>query len=139
METKELKEWIWGEFTLGGGYIQGKICDSNLLIESTPDRVALSRVDVGVRATTSGPPQVTFSGQSGDEGIDGIIREDRLGLEVIYLQAKRWQGAVGRPEIQRFVGALHGKHARKGVFITTSSFTQDARHYVAVSIAKSYW
>jgi len=75
-------------------------------------------------------------GQSGDEGIDGIIRQDRLGLEVIYLQAKRWQGPVGRPEIQRFVGAPHGKHARKGVFITTSSFTQDARHYVAALDSK---
>jgi restriction system protein len=75
-------------------------------------------------------------GQSGDEGLDGIIREDRLGLEVIYLQAKRWQGPVGRPEIQKFVGALHGKHARKGVFITTSAFTQDARSYVAALDSK---
>ena len=56
-------------------------------------------------------------GQSGDEGIDGIIKEDRLGLDVIYLQAKRWDGTVGRPEIQKFVGALHGKRAKKGVFI----------------------
>jgi restriction system protein len=67
---------------------------------------------------------------SGDEGIDGIINEDRLGLEVIYLQAKRWERPVGRPEIQKFVGALHGKRARKGVFICTSSFTQEAIEYV---------
>lgn len=69
-------------------------------------------------------------GRSGDEGIDGIIKEDRLGLDVIYLQAKRWEGTVGRPEIQRFVGALHGKHARKGVFLTTGEYSQTARDYV---------
>jgi restriction system protein len=68
-------------------------------------------------------------GRGGDEGIDGVIREDRLGLETIYVQAKRWQSSVGRPEIQRFAGALQGQRARKGVFITTSSFTKDARAY----------
>lgn len=70
-------------------------------------------------------------GRSGDEGIDGIIKEDRLGLDVIYLQAKRWDSTVGRPEIQRFVGALHGKRAKKGVFITTGKFSNDALEYVA--------
>ena len=70
-------------------------------------------------------------GKSGDEGIDGIISEDRLGLDVIYLQAKKWEAVVGRPEIQKFVGALHGKRAKKGVFITTSSFSADARSYVS--------
>ena len=70
-------------------------------------------------------------GGAGDEGIDGIINEDRLGLDVIYIQAKRWEGTVGRPEIQKFVGALHGKRARKGVFITTGSFSADARQYVS--------
>lgn len=69
-------------------------------------------------------------GQSGDEGIDGIIKEDRLGLDVIYLQAKRWDGTVGRPEIQKFVGALHGKRAKKGVFLTTGRFSEDAVRYV---------
>jgi restriction system protein len=69
-------------------------------------------------------------GASGDEGIDGLINEDRLGLDTIYLQAKRWDGTVGRPEIQKFVGALHGKRARKGVFITTSCFSSDASDYV---------
>lgn len=68
-------------------------------------------------------------GGGGDEGIDGIIKEDRLGLDTIYVQAKRWQSTVGRPEIQRFAGALQGQRARKGVFITTSSFTADARSY----------
>lgn len=70
-------------------------------------------------------------GKSGDEGIDGIISEDRLGLEAIYIQAKRWAGTVGRPEIQKFVGALHGKRARKGVFITTGTYSNEARDYVA--------
>lgn len=70
-------------------------------------------------------------GQSGDGGIDGIIKEDRLGLDAIYLQAKRWQGSVGRPEIQKFVGALQGQRARKGVFITTSTFTADAIDYAS--------
>lgn len=71
-------------------------------------------------------------GQSGDEGIDGIIDEDRLGLDAIYVQAKRWKPAqaVGRPEIQKFVGALAGKRAKKGIFITTSSFSSDAMRYV---------
>src|SRR5260370_40689497 len=69
-------------------------------------------------------------GAAGDEGIDGVISEDRLGLDTIYLQAKRWEGTVGRPEIQKFVGALHGKRAKKGVFITTGLFSTDAREYV---------
>lgn len=69
-------------------------------------------------------------GHTGDEGIDGIIKEDRLGLDVIYVQAKKWEGTVGRPEIQKFVGALHGKRARKGVFITTGRFSEDAVTYV---------
>jgi restriction system protein len=70
-------------------------------------------------------------GKTGDEGIDGIINEDRLGLDIIYIQAKRWQGVVSRPEIQKFAGALQGKRARKGIFITTSYFSQEARQYVS--------
>jgi restriction system protein len=70
-------------------------------------------------------------GGSGDEGVDGIISEDRLGLDNIYIQAKRWQGSVGRPELQKFVGALQGKRARKGVFLTTGTFSVDAIDYVA--------
>lgn len=70
-------------------------------------------------------------GRSGDEGIDGIIKEDPLGLDIIYLQAKRWEGTVGRPEIQKFAGALQGQRARKGIFITTSSFTSDALEYTS--------
>ena len=68
-------------------------------------------------------------GRSGDGGIDGIIKEDRLGLDVIYVQAKRWEGTVGRPEIQRFAGALQGQRARKGVFITSRGFSREAIDY----------
>jgi restriction system protein len=70
-------------------------------------------------------------GKSGDEGIDGTIKEDRLGLDIVYIQAKRWQpgNIVGRPEIHKFVGALAGQGAKKGIFITTSSFTKEALDY----------
>lgn len=68
-------------------------------------------------------------GKSGDEGIDGVIKEDRLGLDTIYIQAKRWDQTVGRPEIQKFAGALQGMRAKKGVFITTGSFSAEARAY----------
>ena len=68
-------------------------------------------------------------GKSGDEGIDGIIKEDKLGLDTIYIQAKRWDGTVGRPEIHKFVGALTGQGATKGIFITTSNFSKDALDY----------
>ncbi|MDR4508521.1 MAG: restriction endonuclease [Candidatus Brocadiaceae bacterium] len=70
-------------------------------------------------------------GRSGDEGIDGIIKEDRLGLDIIYIQAKRWENTVSRPEIQKFAGALQGQRARKGIFITTSSFSREAQDYVS--------
>ncbi|PIR53815.1 restriction endonuclease [Candidatus Peregrinibacteria bacterium CG10_big_fil_rev_8_21_14_0_10_42_8] len=69
-------------------------------------------------------------GRSGDGGIDGVIKEDKLGLGLIYIQAKRWDSnSVGRPDVQSFVGALNGKFARKGIFITTSQFTQEATEY----------
>ncbi len=71
--------------------------------------------------------------KSGDEGIDGIIREDKLGFSLIYIQAKKWDRAssVGRPEVQKFVGALAGQGASKGLFITTAQFTREARDYAA--------
>ena len=75
-------------------------------------------------------------GKSGDGGIDGIIKEDMLGLDVIYIQAKRWHANVGRPEIQKFVGALQGQRAKKGVFMTTSGFSSDALDYVSRIDAK---
>lgn len=75
-------------------------------------------------------------GQAGDEGIDGIIDEDRLGLDTIYIQAKKWEHIVGRPKIQKFAGALMGKRSKKGIFITTSSFSQEAVTYAANIDAK---
>jgi restriction system protein len=69
-------------------------------------------------------------GKSGDGGLDGVINEDRLGLDVVYIQAKRWEGPVGRPVVQAFAGSLEGARARKGVLITTSYFTTDAESYV---------
>lgn len=75
-------------------------------------------------------------GRSGDEGIDGIIKEDRLGLDAIYVQAKRWEATVGRPEIQKFAGALQGQRANKGVFITTSLFSREAEEYTNVIASK---
>jgi restriction system protein len=70
-------------------------------------------------------------GKSGDGGIDGIIKEDRLGLDAIYIQAKRWDNPVGRPEIQKFAGALQGQRAKKGVFLSTSVFSSEAHDYVS--------
>jgi restriction system protein len=72
---------------------------------------------------------VTQTGGTGDGGIDGVISLDRLGLEKVYVQAKRWQDAVGRPVIQSFFGALAGRRATKGVFITTSAFSKEAIAY----------
>jgi restriction system protein len=70
-------------------------------------------------------------GRSGDDGLDGIIKEDHLGLDAIYIQAKRWGKTVGRPEVQAFAGSLEGVRGRKGVFITTSTFSSEAREYVS--------
>jgi restriction system protein len=81
---------------------------------------------MGYGATQSDVQQV---GGAGDGGIDGVIALDKLGLEKVYIQAKRWKANVGRPEIQGFFGALAGRRAKKGVFITTSSFSKEAREY----------
>ena len=75
-------------------------------------------------------------GGAGDGGIDGTIKEDKLGLDIIYIQAKRWEGVVGRPEIQKFAGALQGHRAKKGVLITTSSFTREAQDFVNIIDSK---
>ncbi len=71
-------------------------------------------------------------GKSGDDGIDGVIDEDKLGLDAVYIQAKRWapDRPVRRPDLQAFAGSMEGQRATKGVFITTSRFTEDAREYV---------
>ena len=68
-------------------------------------------------------------GRQGDEGIDGVIKEDVLGLDVLYIQAKKWDGIIGRPEIQKFAGALQGQRAKKGIFITTGNFSKEAKEY----------
>jgi len=71
-----------------------------------------------------------LTNKGSDEGIDGIINEDKLGLDVIYVQAKRWENNVSRPEIQKFAGALQGRRAKKGIYITTSFFTKEAHEFV---------
>ena len=88
-------------------------------------------VDLLVRMGYGGSRQEAGQaiGRSADEGIDGIIKEDRLGLDIIYVQAKRWEKVVSRPEVQKFAGALQGQRARKGVFITTSAFSREATEY----------
>ena len=75
-------------------------------------------------------------GRSGDGGIDGVISEDRLGLDVLYVQAKRWESSVSSPTIQQFVGALQGKKAQRGVVITTSDFSNPAREYAESVLTK---
>lgn len=69
-------------------------------------------------------------GRSGDDGLDGVIKEDHLGLDAIYVQAKRWENKVGRPDVQAFAGSMEGVRGRKGVFITTSAFSSEAKEYV---------
>ena len=69
-------------------------------------------------------------GRVGDSGVDGLIKEDMLGLDSIYVQAKKWEGTVGRPQVQAFVGSLEGKRAKKWIMITTSSFSQEAKDYI---------
>gem|GEM_PF-5829307 len=86
-----------------------------LLLHKTLDLESLAEQDIG---------------KSGDEGIDGTIKEDKLGLDIIYIQAKRWTTTVDRPEIQKFAGALQGKRAKKGVFNTTLNYSRDARDFV---------
>jgi restriction system protein len=75
-------------------------------------------------------------GGVGDEGIDGVIKEDPLGLDAIYVQAKRWEGSVGRPEVHKFAGALQGRRAKKGVLITTSTFSAEAQEFASHSDPK---
>jgi restriction system protein len=100
--------------------------------DNPPDLLERVVVDLVVRMGYGGTRKDAGEalGKSGDEGIDGIIKEDPLGLDIIYLQAKRWEGTVGRPEIQKFAGALQGQRAKKGIFITTSSFSLEALEYV---------
>ncbi len=99
--------------------------------ECSPEFFERLVVDLLVRMGCGGSRQEAARavGRSGDEGIDGIIKEDLLGLDIIYIQAKRWENTVSRPEVQKFAGALQGKRARKGVFITTSEFSLEAKKF----------
>lgn len=103
------------------------------ILSISPTRFEILVIDLLVKMGYGGgfKDSSSHSGKSGDEGIDGTIREDKLGLDIIYIQAKRWKpgNQVGRPEIQKFVGALAGQGAKKGIFITTSSFSKEAREY----------
>lgn len=103
------------------------------LADCTPAFFEQLVVDVLMKMGYGGfrPDSGKTIGGPGDGGIDGIINEDRLGLDTIYVQAKRWEGSVGRPEVQKFAGALQGHRANKGVFITTSAFTKEAEDYVS--------
>lgn len=125
------------EELLESAYLQvRRQIESELLAQiksSPPDFLERVVVDLVVRMGYGGSRKDAGEalGRSGDEGIDGIIKEDPLGLDIIYLQAKRWEGTVGRPEIQKFAGALQGQRARKGIFITTSTFSADALEYTS--------
>jgi restriction system protein len=124
---EEALERIWGA-------IRGQV--ANDLLESVKagtsqffERVVVQLlVAMGYGGSYAEAAQVI--GRAGDGGIDGLIKEDRLGLDTVFVQAKKWEGSVGRPEIQKFAGSLEGERSRKGVFITTSSFSAEARDYV---------
>lgn len=104
-----------------------------LVMNNPPEFLEQVVVDLVVRMGYGGSRKDAGEalGRSGDEGIDGIIKEDPLGLDIIYLQAKRWENSVTRPEIQKFAGALQGQRAKKGIFITTSTFSRGAVEYVS--------
>ena len=100
------------------------------LLAVTPARFEIIVLDVLHQLGYGGHrDDLQQTGGTGDGGIDGIISLDKLGLEKIYVQAKRWQGTVGRPELQAFYGALAGQKAKRGIFITTSSFTTQAKDF----------
>ncbi len=115
--------------------IKKSICDDLLIkvLEQSPEFFEQLVVDLIVAMGYGGSIEDAgrATKKTNDEGIDGLVKEDKLGLDTIYIQAKRWQkgNVVGRPEIQKFVGALAGQGARKGIFITTSNFTKEALEY----------
>jgi restriction system protein len=130
------------EETIEAGYSQlrSQLADELLdLIKScSPDFFERLVVDVIVAMGYGGSHRdaATATKKSHDGGIDGIIKQDRLGLDAIYIQAKKWEASIHRPEIQKFAGALQGVRARKGIFITTSSFSDGAREYVSTIDSK---
>jgi len=103
-----------------------------MVMQCPPDFFERLVVDVLIKMGYGGSRKEAGQavGKTSDGGIDGIIKEDKLGLDIIYIQAKRLEEVVGRPEIQKFAGALQGQRAKKGIFITTSNFTKDALDYV---------
>ncbi len=115
--------------------IKKSVCDDllNKVIEQTPDFFEQLVVDLIVAMGYGGSVEDAgrATKRTNDEGIDGLVKEDKLGLDTIYIQAKRWQkgNIVGRPEIQKFVGALAGQGASKGIFITTYNFSKEALDY----------
>jgi len=142
IETTNILEIETPEDSLASAYklLRKKLEDEILISvkDSSPSFFERLVVDLLVKMGYGGNRQDAGRalGKSGDGGIDGIINEDQLGLDVIYIQAKRWEGVVGRPEIQKFAGALQGQRAKKGVFITTSGFTKDAMDYVSLIESK---
>jgi restriction system protein len=141
-ETPQISESETPEDSLASAYkLLRKNLEDEILAsvkESSPAFFERLVVDLLVKMGYGGNRQDAGRalGKSGDGGIDGIINEDQLGLDVIYIQAKRWEAVVGRPEIQKFAGALQGQRARKGVFITTSGFTKEALDYVSLIDSK---
>jgi len=115
-------------------HLKNELADEllNQLKSVSPDQFERIVVDVlvGMGYGGSRSDAAKAVGKSGDEGIDGIINEDRLGLDVIYIQAKKWEGTIGSPEIQKFAGALQGQRSKKGIFITTSEFSKAALDFV---------
>jgi len=136
-ETQETTAERTPDELIAEGYqsIRDNLADE-ILVEvksSTPQFFERMVVDLLVKMGYGGSMKDAGEaiGRSGDEGIDGIIKEDRLGLDVIYIQAKKWENNIAPSEIQKFVGALQGKNATKGVFITTSSFSKNAIEYAS--------
>jgi len=142
VQESEIQDSQTPEELLENAYLQvRRQIESELLAlikSNAPEFLERVVVDLVVRMGYGGSRKDAGEalGRSGDEGIDGIIKEDPLGLDIIYLQAKRWEGTVGRPEIQKFAGALQGQRARKGIFITTSTFSADALEYASRIDAK---
>ena len=116
-------------FSLLNNQLAGDVI--SILMEVSPQKFEQIVVDVLVAMGYGGSLEDagTVTAYVKDDGIDGVIKEDKLGLDKIYVQAKRWSNCVGQPEIQKFVGALVGQGAKKGVFITTSYFSKEARQF----------
>lgn len=122
-EAETPEEIIENQFEILKANLKEQLMEK--IIQSSPQFFEILVIDLIIKMRYGGSFEEVAQhlGKTGDEGIDGVIKQDPLGLDNVYLQAKRWtSNSIGRPEIQKFVGALHGKGARKGIFITTSSF-----------------